>query len=87
MLNIKGSVKDATAILPGTPIKVKGTHRQTHADGEGLYFIEAAPGETLVYSFMGFVSREIPIDSQRNIYITLTPDEDALAHSMVTLGG
>jgi TonB-dependent starch-binding outer membrane protein SusC len=54
--------------LPGATVMVKGTNRITISDAEGKYSLQAATGETLVFSFIGFQDRELVILSGRSTY-------------------
>nr|WP_315211260.1 MG2 domain-containing protein [uncultured Flavobacterium sp.] len=60
---ISGIVSDGTNPLPGTQITVKGIERGTQADFDGFYQIEAATGEELTFSYIGFETKKITIDS------------------------
>ncbi len=73
---ITGVVTDASdgSTLPGVTVIVKGTNQGTITDIEGVYRIEAGPDATLVFSFIGMVTREIPVDGRSVINVALTPD-------------
>jgi len=62
--------------LPGVNIIVKGTSQGVSSDMDGQYSIEVQDGTVvLVYSYIGFTSKEVTVGSQTVINIAL--DEDA----------
>lgn len=70
---VTGKVSDGNnEPLPGATIVVKGTTRGTVSDVEGAYAIQAVPGETLVFSFVGFESVERSIGNSNIISVTLS---------------
>ncbi len=59
---VTGVVKDATgAGLPGVNIRIKGTTVGTTTDLSGKYKIHAANGSTLVFSFVGYDTKEVKV--------------------------
>lgn len=70
--------------LPGVTILVKGTNRGTTTDLEGNYLIEV-PGNynTLVFSYVGYVSQEVTIGSQSTIDVELAVDIQQLSDVVV----
>src|SRR5690606_12521248 len=58
--------------VPGISVLVKGTPRGTVTDLEGSFRINAAPGETLVISYIGYETQEITLSpGQTSLSITL----------------
>lgn len=75
---------DDGGVLPGVNIVVKGTTLGTTTDVEGRYTIGApSPQDTLVFSYVGFVTREEPINGRSTIDVTLTPDTEMLGEVVV----
>ncbi|MCM4157671.1 TonB-dependent receptor [Gramella sp. AN32] len=64
-------VDEQSQPLPGVTVSIKGTNQGTITDFDGNYTIEAALGQTLVFTFVGFDAREIEID-RSVINVTLT---------------
>lgn len=65
--------------LPGVNVKLKGTSIGTVTDQEGSYVIETkTPDGVLVFSFLGFITQEVPINGQRNIPVSLEADTETL---------
>ena len=70
--------------LPGSSVVVKGTSRGVVADFDGNFAINAAPNETLVFSYVGFNKQEIPVGNQTTINVALVESSDALDEVVVT---
>jgi TonB-linked SusC/RagA family outer membrane protein len=67
--NVSGTVKDETGeSVPGATVVVKGTQTGTVTDLDGNFSIQAASGDILVVSFIGYTSREITVQSGQTIY-------------------
>jgi TonB-linked SusC/RagA family outer membrane protein len=82
---ILGKVTDKDRVpLIGASILVKGTTngQVTNSDGEFSIRIEATP-TTLIVSYLGFVSREIVINTQTSINVVLLEDQEALDEVVV----
>lgn len=60
--------------IPRVNVTVKGTSRGVPSDLDGNYSIEVAPSETLVFSFVGYITKEVPVGNQTTINVTLEPD-------------
>jgi TonB-linked SusC/RagA family outer membrane protein len=86
---ISGTVTDNTGLpLPGVNIIVKGTTNGTQSDFDGNYSVQAAVGQTLSYSYVGFKPTEIAVTASSNT-INLNMEEDAaqLEEVVVTASG
>ncbi|WP_229216411.1 TonB-dependent receptor [Dyadobacter sp. 3J3] len=84
--NIKGKVTDdGGQVLPGVSIILKGTSTGTVSDGEGSFSlsIPEAANQILVFSFVGYLSKEIPVGNQSTFDIKLTIDSKALEEVVV----
>ncbi|MGV9003729.1 YfbK domain-containing protein [Flavobacterium sp.] len=68
---IHGIVSDSGGPLPGATIMVKGTTRGTQTDFDGKYTIKASKGETLVFSYIGYTSKQFKIGNSAEINIVL----------------
>lgn len=61
--------------IPGATVLVKNTTIGTTTNEDGFYeFTVPAEARTLVFSFVGMVSLEVPIGDQTTINVTLEPD-------------
>lgn len=82
---ISGTVTDDTGLpLPGANVIVKGTNSGTQTDFDGNYTIAANVGQTLAYSYVGFVTKEVKVGAQNKIDVTMQPDAAALEEVVVT---
>jgi TonB-dependent starch-binding outer membrane protein SusC len=71
--------------LPGVSILEKGTTNGTVTDANGYYSITVSENPTLVFSFVGYASQEIPVGGRSSIDLTLEEDVRAL-NEIVVIG-
>lgn len=83
---ISGTVSDDVGLpLPGVNVVVKNKSTNTQTDFEGKFTISAKTGETLVFSYVGFTSQEVPITAAtKTLNILLQPDAAVLDAVVVT---
>ncbi|GEO06031.1 SusC/RagA family TonB-linked outer membrane protein [Adhaeribacter aerolatus] len=84
-VGIKGKVSDEQGGgLPGVTVLLKGTTNGTTTDASGTYNLNIpGSGGTLVVSFIGYQTKEVAINNQTTINITLSPDAKALEEVVV----
>ncbi|WP_448633692.1 carboxypeptidase-like regulatory domain-containing protein [Pedobacter panaciterrae] len=84
---IKGKVVDKQNIsIPGVSIKLKGTSIGTVTNGEGLYAISIPENTgTLVFSMVGYTTKEVTIGSDQTINVILLEETSAL-NEVVVIG-
>lgn len=71
-ISVKGKVTDAkNESVPGVSVLVKGTTQGTITDVDGLYSLQASPQATLVFSFVGMQTQEIPVNSHNSINVQM----------------
>jgi TonB-linked SusC/RagA family outer membrane protein len=76
---ISGTVTDADGIpLPGASIVEKGTSNGTQTDFDGNFTIEVPQDATLVISYIGYATQEIPVSGQDTISVSLEEDANQL---------
>lgn len=76
---VSGTVSDSNGPLPGASVLVQGTTNGTQTDFDGNYTLNDVAGDaTLVFSYIGFSSQEIPVNGQSTINVTLQEDATAL---------
>jgi len=81
---ITGTVTDASgAALPGVNIRVKGTNDGTASDFDGNYEIEAAQGDVLIFSFIGFANQEVTVTGS-TLNVSLEEDSNELDEVVIT---
>lgn len=70
--------------LPGVTIIVQGTGDGTVTDIEGNYKIEIEdPESTLVFSYVGYIAREVPVAKRSALNVSLSPDTETLEEVVV----
>ncbi|MGO4821938.1 MULTISPECIES: MG2 domain-containing protein [unclassified Flavobacterium] len=79
---ISGIISDSSGVLSGAGISIKGTERKTVSDFDGYYQIAAAQDEILVFSYIGYNSKEQKITT-KIIDIQLQQDESDLQEVVV----
>lgn len=83
--NVTGTVVDQNdEPLMGATVIVKGTASGTSTDLDGNFTINAAQGKTLVVSYVGYTTQEVPVKGT-NLKITLKEDA-ALLDEVVVIG-
>lgn len=87
-ITITGKVTDEDRLpLPGASVKVKGMNTGTTVTPGGTYSISAAPNSILVFSSVGYKSKEVSVNQQKVINVSLISDESALTEVVVTALG
>ncbi|TVQ09664.1 MAG: SusC/RagA family TonB-linked outer membrane protein [Bacteroidetes bacterium] len=88
-LQIRGTVTDALTkeSLPGVNVTIKNTTTGAATDIDGNYTLQAPADAVLVYSFMGYITEELPVEGRTRIDIQLTPSIDMLDEIIVIAYG
>lgn len=85
---ITGTVSDSNGLpLPGASVVIKGTSQGVQTDFDGNYSINAQSGQTLVFSYIGYNTQEVPIGVQNTINVQMQEDAQALDEVIVTAYG
>ena len=85
---ITGTVVDAMGPVIGASVVVKGTTNGVATDFDGNFSLDASPGQTLVISYIGYLSKEIKITSAQSKYnVTLEEDKQMLEEVVVIAYG
>lgn len=80
----KVTSSDDGSAIPGANILEKGTNNGTATDASGNYSISVSSGATLVFTFVGYATLEVPIGSRTTIDAVLQADVTSLAEIVVT---
>ena len=82
---ISGTVADNTGMpLPGVSIIVKNTMNGASTDFDGNFSISnVQKGEVLVFSYMGFATKEVVVENSDSLVIELTEDTESLDEVVV----
>lgn len=83
-VTVSGVVKDDTgAPLPGVNVLEKGTTNGVATDAEGKFSLSVNENATLVFSFIGYITQEIPVDGRTSFDIQLASDVTSLQEVIV----
>lgn len=69
--------------VAGATVAVESTNRATTTDSAGAFNIEAAAGEMLLVSRVGFLSSEVTVENDTTIEIRLTAADETLSDVVV----
>lgn len=85
---VTGKVVDEQGLpLPGASIQEKGTTNGTVTNVGGDYSLRVGANATLIFSFLGFTTQEIPVGRQTTINVTLQVSSLAIDEVVVTALG
>lgn len=71
--------------LPGVNVVLKGTTKGTVTDARGMYSIQVpSTGGTLVFSFIGYTTKEIRVGKQNVVNVQLASDIQVLQEEGIT---
>lgn len=83
-VTVKGKVNDEQGQgLPGVSVVVKGTSVGTVTDLEGNYTVNAPGTSTIVFSFIGYITQEIPLGNKTSLDVKMLTDTKALDEVVV----
>ena len=84
-VKISGKVSDNAGGLPGVSVSIKGTSIGIVTDIDGNYSVQAPNQATLVFSFIGYKTQEVPVNNRTSINIKL--EENVVGLSEVVVVG
>ncbi|HKG07077.1 MAG TPA: TonB-dependent receptor [Pedobacter sp.] len=84
---VTGKVSDGSGQpLPGVSVRLKGTNTGGVTNASGVYSLTVPEGTgTLVFSFVGYATQEIPVSNRTEINVTLVDDAQSL-EGVVVIG-
>jgi TonB-linked SusC/RagA family outer membrane protein len=84
-ITISGTVTDESgSALPGATVQVKGTSQGVLTDLSGKYSVDVTNANvTLVFSFVGYATKEMPVAGQTNVNVILSSDVRGLEEVVV----
>lgn len=87
--NVTGIVTSSEDKEPiiGASVMIKGTTRGASTNLDGYFTIQAQGNQTLVISYVGMESQEIPINNRTVINVVLSPRSEVLEEVVVTAMG
>src|SRR6059058_4469826 len=86
--NISGTVRaENQTPLEGVTVSVKNTTRVTQTDANGSFSIQAATGETLVITYVGYASQELKVNNSSVVSVTMNASGNNMNEVVVTALG
>ncbi|WP_372757097.1 SusC/RagA family TonB-linked outer membrane protein [Mariniflexile sp.] len=86
-ITVSGTVTDASSIpLPGVNIQVKNSNFGTSTDFDGKYKISAKKNDVLIFSFVGFNTKEVIVKGA-TLNISLKENTESLDEVVITSFG
>ena len=80
---VEGIVNSLDGLLPGVNILIKGTKIGTTTDINGRFSIKVAKGGTLIFSYVGYLSKEVLVSGRTTINVLLEEDASQLDEVVV----
>lgn len=73
--------------IPGVSVKIKSSTVVVQSNTDGLYTIQAAPADVLVFSYIGMKAEERTVGTNKTINVALASDSKNLQEVVVTALG
>jgi len=88
-IQVRGTITDAAdgSPLPGAYVKIKGTNTGTASGADGNYQLTVSGDGTLVFSSIGYLEEEVPVNGQTVINVTMAADVVQMTEVVVTALG
>lgn len=87
-ISVKGTIFDENHDpVPFASVVLKGTTSGVAADADGKYSITVPRNGVLIFSSIGYLNQEIPVNGRATIDVVLVPDSEALEEVMVVAYG
>ncbi|HYH55607.1 MAG TPA: carboxypeptidase-like regulatory domain-containing protein, partial [Anseongella sp.] len=87
LLEISGEIIDEKGLpLPGASVQVKGRAGGTNTSADGSFRITAHPGEVLVFSYIGYKTKNVTV-SEKTLLLNISLEPDiSLMEEVVVVG-
>ncbi len=72
--------------LQGVSVVVKGKTTGTQTAGDGTFSMEVSSNDVLLFSFTGYISRQVKVGNNSSIELSLTKDENSKLDEVVVVG-
>ena len=84
-IKIKGTITDGQdkTTIPAVSVVVKGTTIGTQTDANGKYAISVPANGTLVFTYIGYNTQEVPVNNQTTVNVTLASSSQQLEQVVV----
>ncbi len=85
---IKGELIDENGVpMPGVNVLIKGTTRGVSSDINGVFQLKVDQSDVLVFSFIGYETKEVAVTGTKSFDIQLDPSAESLDEVVVTALG
>ena len=85
-IQVTGTVMgEGNETLPGVSVSIKGANKTVITDANGKYTISVPENSTLVFTYMGFTTKEVAVGSSTVVNVTLEPSNSDL-NEVVVIG-
>jgi len=82
-IKVSGTVSDSKGLLPGVTVKIKGSDVGVQTDVNGKYTLNVPENGTLVFSFVGYTTQEVPVGGKTTLNVVLAESPKALSEVVV----
>jgi TonB-linked SusC/RagA family outer membrane protein len=88
-ITVKGKVTDSKGeALIGVGVRVKNSNTGTSTNVDGTFTLaNIADDATLIFTYIGYITKEVPVDRNESLTIQLTEDATKLSEVVVTAFG
>ena len=88
-MTVTGCVKDASTGegIPFASLQIKGTMTGASTDLDGFYTIDVPSDGVLIFSSIGYLNNEVPVNGRAQIDVMLEPDSQVLEETIVVAFG
>ncbi|MDX1766494.1 MAG: TonB-dependent receptor plug domain-containing protein, partial [Arenibacter troitsensis] len=83
---ISGTVTDSYGPMPGVHVLIKGSNTGTFTDANGEYSLLVNNKDTLVFSYLGYHSRELPVLGRTTLDVDMQSEVTELQEVEVNAG-
>src|SRR5678816_4033683 len=81
---VSGTVSEAGKALPGVTVTVKGKQTATTTDAAGKFSISAAGSDVLVFTSVGYATKEVAIKNNTSLTVELDVESQVMGEVIVT---
>ncbi|MEI3800641.1 MULTISPECIES: SusC/RagA family TonB-linked outer membrane protein [Chitinophaga] len=78
---------DDNSHIPGVTVQIMGTSKGTTTNDNGKYFLEASPGDSLIFRYIGYVEKRVKVGTHPAINIAMQSISSQLKDVVVVAFG
>ncbi len=84
---LSGVIEDSSGALPGVSVIIKGTSFGTVTDFDGKFSLKANKGDIIIFSYIGYKTKQIEVGDFSNLLISMEDDSQTLNEVVVARYG